>query len=302
MRRLIIPLCLISFAQIAGANEHETNTLYEALLTEGVKLSDGTVINLPPCTLADEASPEDQEQTVQEVAGRIPYAEFVRDSRTARFRLQLKSVKDSKGDRTGQTVDVWFVAYGTLEAIEENALLDELAELNREQADQTDENQSLTEEQLAARDIPPVVDEEALVQRYVSFDGSLLNKVRISGVTRSLLSRGEKSTLAATALDERFAGDPEFPNQWRPLQRNDLGELEIGPAHRYSGFGGYIKVTELIAPEGALLVEMHVAFDEPQGWFGGANLLRTKLPLVVQDNVRAFRKKLKDLAKAKLLE
>jgi hypothetical protein len=33
-------------------------------------------------------------------------------------------------------------------------------------------------------------------------------------------------------------------------------------------------------------------FDEPNGWFGGANLLRSKLPLVIQDEVRNFRRRL----------
>ena len=31
-------------------------------------------------------------------------------------------------------------------------------------------------------------------------------------------------------------------------------------------------------------------FAEPTGWFEGANLLRSKLPLVVQNNVRNMRR------------
>jgi hypothetical protein len=35
-----------------------------------------------------------------------------------------------------------------------------------------------------------------------------------------------------------------------------------------------------------------VAFDEPTGWFNGANLLRSKLSVLVQDSVRKFRREI----------
>ena len=35
-----------------------------------------------------------------------------------------------------------------------------------------------------------------------------------------------------------------------------------------------------------------ILFDEPVGWFNGANLLRSKLPIVVQEGVRKFRPQL----------
>jgi hypothetical protein len=83
-------------------------------------------------------------------------------------------------------------------------------------------------------------------------------------------------------------GDPEFPNQWRPVTREG-GTTGLGPATPWGGAGFYLKVTRLAEPAGALFVEQHVVFAEPAGWFGGANLLRPKLPLAVQDRVRAMR-------------
>ena len=76
------------------------------------------------------------------------------------------------------------------------------------------------------------------------------------------------------------------------IERDQLGKTKLGPPTPYAGLGGYIKVTGLHEPAGALLVECHAVFDEPQGWFDGKNLLRSKLPLVVQENVRTFRRKL----------
>ena len=61
-------------------------------------------------------------------------------------------------------------------------------------------------------------------------------------------------------------------------------------AAKADGAGMYFKITKLAAPEGALFIEQHVMFAEPAGWFGGANLLRSKLPIAVQDNVRTMRR------------
>ncbi len=52
-------------------------------------------------------------------------------------------------------------------------------------------------------------------------------------------------------------------------------------------------VTRLARPEGALFFEMHVVIHEPEAWFGGPNLLRSKMPLVIQENVRNLRRRLK---------
>src|SRR5205814_1186239 len=94
----------------------------------------------------------------------------------------------------------------------------------------------------------------------------------------------------------RFGDDPEFPNRWRPISRDDDGKPVLGEAHPYGGAGAYIKITRLAEPAGALFVEYHLVFTEPKGWFGGANLLRSKVPILTQSEVRAFRR---ELGKAK---
>ena len=52
----------------------------------------------------------------------------------------------------------------------------------------------------------------------------------------------------------------------------------------------YLKITKLAEPAGAVFAEQHITFVEPHGWFDGENLLRSKLPLSVQENVRSTRK------------
>jgi hypothetical protein len=56
--------------------------------------------------------------------------------------------------------------------------------------------------------------------------------------------------------------------------------------------GSYAKATSLKEPAGAILLEYHMVYDEPQGWFNGANVIRTKLPVIVQDSVKKLRRKL----------
>jgi hypothetical protein len=47
-----------------------------------------------------------------------------------------------------------------------------------------------------------------------------------------------------------------------------------------------------VEPRGAILIEYHVAYAEPHGWFKGANLLQSKLPILAQTVVRKLRRNL----------
>jgi hypothetical protein len=92
-------------------------------------------------------------------------------------------------------------------------------------------------------------------------------------------------------MDDRFQNDKQYPNIWRHI--NVVEEEEkLGSPQPYTGMAGYVLVTKLPEPAGALLVEMHFLLHEPPTWFGGRNLLRSKLPTLIQDNVRSFRRKL----------
>ena len=114
--------------------------------------------------------------------------------------------------------------------------------------------------------------------------------MRLQVTTQSTKSKTAESNLAASILDRRFMNDAEFPNQWRPITRDDAGRRHLGAPQPYFGFGGYAKATRLIDPPGALFVEYHAAFAEPQDWFGGTNLLRSKLPILAQMIVRQLRR------------
>ncbi len=45
-------------------------------------------------------------------------------------------------------------------------------------------------------------------------------------------------------------------------------------------------------PADAVLVECHLVYEEPYGWFDGVNLVKQKVPMMVQEKARTFRRKL----------
>ncbi|MGA2257012.1 MAG: hypothetical protein ABSG53_20355, partial [Thermoguttaceae bacterium] len=128
--------------------------------------------------------------------------------------------------------------------------------------------------------------------RYVAAETTLMERVRVSATTRSTKTRTAESLVVASILDPHFAGDPEFPNRWRSILRDDAGSRQLGAPHSYGGLGSYVKATRLVEPRGAILVEYHVAYAEPQAWFNGANLLQSKLPILAQTVVRKLRRSL----------
>lgn len=185
-------------------------------------------------------------------------------------------------------VDVWFVAHGPLKGIGSKDFLEKALASGQKDS----KVHILGEAELAKRNIKPAA-EGSVEERYSHVVFSLLNQVELSVTSRTLLSRTPDSLLFASRLDPRFLGDPEFPNQWHPLRG-------AGPSQPYVGAGAYVKISRLdpksAGQEGALFVESHLVFLEPKDWFPqGANLLRSKIPALVQDQVRSFRKEVSKL-------
>jgi hypothetical protein len=204
------------------------------------------------------------------VGDRYALDEFTRKSVVA---PQLLRVRDAVADpdAPARGVDVWFVAY-------DDRYLRWLMGLQKGEG--LGAGRRLTSEELAQRGIEPD-DGGREVFRHVEFD--LLGRVQLRATVRAVWTMTGESVLIAGEVDPRFRGDPEFPNQWRSAARG-------GTASPWAGAGFYLKITRLAEPAGALFVEQHAVFVESNGWFGGTNLLRPKLPMAVQDQVRALRR------------
>jgi hypothetical protein len=284
----LLPL-LLTLAPAAGPGHEKINPVYRELREGGVPVGAGIKAKLPPPTMPDGLDARAQLEVIKRLAGEdYSVEDLLRKSGVAPHILRLRDVKPSDPKAPARGVDVWFVAYGSLDRLSDKKFLDRLLDANRKDG----KARELTRADLAKRDIK-VSPREEKHESYGHVVFTFLDRVQISATGRSYWARTDDSVLVATRLDPRFVGDREFPNSWRSLTRAGGGRPRpAGPAHPYSGAGYYVKITRLARPAGALFVEAHVVFTEPVKWFDGANLLRSKLPPVVQSDVRSMRREL----------
>jgi hypothetical protein len=280
----MLPLVL-SLTLAAAAGHEAENPLYKSLLDPGLTVGPDLRVKLPPPVMPDGLDAAKQKAVIQQLIGAdYDYAEFTRRSVVAPNLLRIRDARPSDPKAPSRGVDVYFIAYGDLRATDDQKFLDRLVNTGKGEGTA----RGLNREELAKRQIAwKEGDEKKEGYGQVEFD--FLEKVRLKITGHAMWSKTAESVVAAAEVDPRFRNDPEFPNEWRPITA-DGGAKKVGPPQPYGGAGMYLKITKLHEPAGALFVEQHIVFAEPTGWFDGANLLRSKLPLVVQGNVRDMRR------------
>lgn len=274
----------------AGAQD---NPLFDDLLAHGVKIPPGVVGRLPAPTMPDGLDAAGQQKALASIADvDRPVEALLRKSVLAPFVLKTERENTASA---GRHVDLWFVAYGDFERITSEDFLKSRMKTTQKRGAENGLPQKadvLTTEQLGERGLQATKSSNR-AESYVHAEFPLFERVLLSATSRVLETRTSESALVASMLDARFANDAQFPNFWQQLERDPNGKLAPGEKHAYEGVGSYAKITKLIEPAGALFVEFHVVFNEPEGWFGGVNLLRSKLPLLAQENVRKFRQEIR---------
>ena len=287
MTPLLMTACLL--AQPPAADGHmKANPLLRTLVTDGVAVTADGRVKLPPPAMSDGLTGPQQKQVIEKVIGAdYSYREFTRESVVAPYLLLLNDeLKPSDPKAPTKGVDAYFIVYGDFAATDDEAFLDNVLSLGRGNGDG---GTTLTPADLKARGITQEGNDEGVRESFghVTFD--VLDRVRLSVTGRAVWTKTADSVIAAVHVDPRFRGDEQFPNRWRSLKRSG-GQLAPGDPQPYGGAALYVKLTRLNEPAGAIFVEQHVVFTEPVGWFGGANLLRSKLPPVIQSNVRSLRR------------
>jgi hypothetical protein len=269
--------------------------LFESLVGKGVQTAQGPALLLPAPSIADGMSAAEQQTAIEAVAKPNHTAEsLLRKSVVAPFILKITDDEASKAvGGAGRRVDLWFVVYGDLRRLRDVSFWEnQVATANAGVGQNgTEKGTELSVPDLAKRGIQ-VSERDDYRERYLAGSFVLFDRVRIRGTIFTTEALDDESAMFAVMLDPRFTDDSEYPNSWQPVQRDETGKLRVGTIQKYQGAGSYMKATQLKDPADAILVEYHMVFDEPVGWFNGANLLRSKLPILVQDNVRKFRRKL----------
>jgi hypothetical protein len=266
------------------------NELFESMLRSGIEVGPRENLRLPPPTLPDGLSAKEQRAAIEALPDlRHSWEALVRKSAVAPFVYQIPP--EQKG-RLGRRFDLWFIVHGSLPVVGLSPWLNYQFPVPTEDDDPESGTslRLLSQSDLEKRGLP--IPQRLEDPRRVAARFTILERVRLSATAVSVRTQNKESILVATTLDPKFVDDPEFPNQWRALSRDEAGKRQIGPPHPYSGFGSYVKITKLAEPAGALFIEWHLGFSEPRGWFEGANLLRSKLPIVAQTIVRDVRRRL----------
>lgn len=289
MKSILCPLVLAFIASPVPA-EDSKNVLYKELVKDGIQIPDGPKFKLPAPLLEPGQQPKNTMELLEKASGRVPVDLFLRQTVTAPFSLDISSVDKAKEERCGQLITLRFVAYGKLESAMDADFLKQLLTGKPKPGRAANESVALTSKELEKRGIR-VVKQPNVKDEYGTLLMTLLDKVQVEGITHSIHVNVPNCVIYATKLDERFKDDQEYPNRWRSIKQVNEKE-KLGPKVPYSGLGGYVIVTKLPEPTGALFIEAQFLLHEPFEWFDGFNLLRSKMPTAIQDNVRSFRRKL----------
>jgi hypothetical protein len=270
------------------------NPVLRQLVEQGIPAGGGEAVKLPSPTMPDGLDSAGQQEVLAKVAApNRRVADLVRKSVVSPFVLKLGDAATKDATRPFRTIDLWFIAHGRLELFGQQDFLQRLVET----AEASKQGRLpfikgiLDREEMKQLGLK-VEDQPDRIERYFYSTFGLFDRVLVSATRRVVVTRGPESVIVAAIIDPRFTKSAAHPNQWRPVVRNERGEPEFGPPHDYEAAGLYAKVTRLKEPDGTLFIEYHHAFCEPEAWFKGTALLRSKLPMVVQDGVRKLRRRL----------
>lgn len=273
--KFILCLWVLAFPGLFPGNDTPSApALLEQFFKKGIAIPGVPPVKLSEPLLKEGMTPAVMEAALEKAAGRNPIDLFLKNSPYSPFNLTIEPVEDDKGVHHGYYLKLAFVAHGKMSTVVDHNMLAHLIGGARGNV------QNLSGADLTRRGISGL----AAPEIYGIFSIDVLETVILSGVTRNIKSTHDKSAYMLAVLDDRFAKD----NAWRPID----AEGKQGKPRAYSGLGGYVYAMELPQLAGALYLEMHYVFHEPPEWFGGRNLLRAKLPIIVRDNVHDFRRRL----------
>jgi hypothetical protein len=288
--RLACKVLVACFSLVSIATTFAADPIYQSLVSKGLKVAGSKYVSLTAPCLVDGMSAVEQQVAVQALTGEIGMERFMKDSVVSPFIFEIKSAEKLENNADVQRLDFWFVAYGSIDGVLDKKLFDDLSVPVKPSSDGlSDEARKLTPEELTKYSLN---EGELADGSRVSFGHlgiSLFDKVRLSLVTHAQSFRSSESLVLIGRIQD---GIEELPSTWSPITTDDDDKVRLGTAWPYALGAGYAKVTELKFEPRALFIEMHVLYVEPQEWFNGRNLLRSKLPPVIQEGLRKFRRRL----------
>ena len=285
---LIHPLMAL-LALVQPPADHADNSVFRGLIADGMVMN-GTKVTLPSPTLIDGQTAEAATAALKGVAGDDrALKELLRKSVTAPFILKTRDVK--AGDAIVRTADLWFVIHAKLEEIDLDRAIRLANDQSVEVANMRVETKVLSEQDLREQKVEPMPSLENRKEWYTHVTARLLDRIHVEATDRAIASRSADSLVIAARTDLSFDHSRTFPNRWSTLAREGQAETR-GPEATYAGGASYAKITRLPGEADALFVEAHFVYVEPDAWFQGNPILRSKFGVIAQDQIRRLRREI----------
>ena len=279
-------LCLAPAPDVEAP--HADNDVYQSLLRDGITLA-GTHVAFPAPLLREGDNPDAERAALRMLAGSDgAVQELLRNSVTAPQVLRLHDMKAADGTSI-RVAHLWFAVHARLEEIDP-ARLGARADEGKpvEAGNMRFSGRRLSDDELKQRGIARV---DPKLEWYSHVSGDLLDRIQVEATDHLRATRGAGSWVFASRTDPRFDDDKEYPNRWIALRPGRQAKQGAEP-RRFPGGASTTRISTLVSMPGALLVEGHFAFAEPHAWFEAAPILRSKISLVAQDQIRRLRREL----------
>ncbi len=284
---LVAAHVMLAMLAMAAEPGRSANRQAPAAATDEDSSARGLPDLLPGVLSLDEAITADMLATL---AGRVGWQRLSADSQMAPVRVTVTPV-EAAGRRVGHQVQAAFVIRTPLGTFQNDALAAETLGLQADAAGWM--ARPLTTDECKQAGLGTANANTS----FAVLNLTLLNRVGLQGVVRAERRDGESGFELTWVFDHRFDRFPSLRASSQRRTANALGETVREDPQPYAGAAGVVVVREVrgmaAEPEESLLVvESRLAFAEPAAWFGGSNLLRAKIPLLIQEGVRTLRRRL----------
>jgi hypothetical protein len=285
---LLLAACLAGQPRIEAA--HARNTVYSQVLNQGLEVG-VEKISLPPPRLLDGQDADAQRAALREPAGSDQaLEEMFRPSVTAPYIIKVRDVKTSGG--TIRAVDLWFVVYADPKQVDPAREAARTDQKEVEVGNMWFQTRLLKADDLRSAGIePPPASGSDQKAWYAHIHARLLDRLDFEVTNQVVASQSNESIVVASRTDPAFKKEGPSRNGWKVLAAAGATQSDSS-VKPYPGGISYAKMSRVAFKPGALLVEMHVAFVEPQDWFQGAPILRSKFSVAAQDQIRSLRREL----------
>ena len=265
-RRIVIFAAITIAAMLLDVASAQQSPAALGVMETPIANLEGAEFPWPTIEMADGLSAKEQEKVFSQVGLRA--SDVTKNSVVARVKISPKKKLKVDGGAFRQ-YSYYFGVYGTMSKLQDKKLLGAIFGAGKQGGGRS-------------------LGEEGDDQYDFSNQEEVLDKLNLELVTRSNhhTSRADDDSVLSLLSASHVVGtDPKEQEKttWASVKTPD-------EKHPYLGMGVLMKATPVVDTPDCLFVEIHLVFFEPTDWFGGKNLMGSKLPIVIQDQVRSLRR------------